>query len=162
MNDKDYQLLTEQYTPMIHHLLKKLSIYKNKEEFVQIGLISIWEAWQNYKEDKGKFHSYLYMYMRGRFLDELKRRSKEEQQTVYPEEAFWETAGSHMLTLDEHYIQTLCSTLTAKEAKWVSYFSIQQLTIAEIAAKEHVSKSAVKAWKKGAVEKLRKILAQQM
>ncbi|MDL0437814.1 sigma factor-like helix-turn-helix DNA-binding protein, partial [Niallia sp. SS-2023] len=53
-------------------------------------------------------------------------------------------------------------TLTAKEAKWVSYFSIQQLTIAEIAAKEHVSKSAVKAWKKGAVEKLRKILAQQM
>ncbi|WP_206631468.1 hypothetical protein, partial [Mesorhizobium sp. M7A.F.Ca.MR.362.00.0.0] len=80
----------------------------------------------------------LYMYMRGRFLDELKRRSKEEQQTVYPEEAFWETAGSHMLTLDEHYIQTLCSTLTAKEAKWVSYFSIQQLTIAEIAAKEHI------------------------
>ncbi len=162
MKEKDYQSLAEQYTPMIHHILKKLSIYKNKEEFIQIGLVSIWEAWQNFNEEKGRFSSYLYMYMRGRFLDELKRRSKEEQQTVYPEEAFWETVGIQMLDTDEeHYIQTLCKTLTPKETKWVMYFCIQQLTTTEIAAKEHVSKSAVKAWKKGAVEKLRKILSKQ-
>jgi len=162
MKETDYQLLAEQYTPMIYHTLKKLSIYKNKEEFIQIGLVSIWEARQNFNEEKGRFSSYLYMHMRGRFLDELKRRSKEEQQTVYPEEAFWETVGIQMLETDEeHYIRTLCTTLTAKETKWVMYFCIQQLTTAEIAAKEHVSKSAVKAWKKGAVEKLRKVLSNQ-
>ncbi|MED4039168.1 sigma-70 family RNA polymerase sigma factor [Niallia taxi] len=159
MIDSEYRILVEQYTPMIHHMLKKLAIYKNKEEFMQIGLISIWEAHENYKEEKGRFSSYLYMHMKGRLLDELKRRSKEEQRTVYPEEAFWETAASAFtFTDDEPYIQALCKSLTKREAKWVIYTFIQQLTISEIAAKENVSKSAVKGWKKGAIIKLKRLL----
>ncbi len=33
-----FEGLAEQYTSMIHHMIKKLAIYKNKEEFFLLGL----------------------------------------------------------------------------------------------------------------------------
>lgn len=78
-----YEELVAQFEPMIFHLIKKLAIYKNKEEFYQIGLISIWQAWDKFQPQKGKYSSFLYQHMRGRFLDELKRNTKDDEQKCY-------------------------------------------------------------------------------
>ncbi|MGP7818125.1 sigma-70 family RNA polymerase sigma factor [Niallia sp. 01092] len=154
-----FESLVEQYTPMIHHMIKNLSIYKNKEEFVQLGLISIWEASHTFQPEKGKYSSYLYRHMWGRFVDELKKRTKEQERYVHPEEEFWSVIESPSLyTEDEYMIRQLCKPLTDCQTKWVIYTIIHQMTIKEIAEKENVSPSAVKWWKKGAVEKLRVIL----
>lgn len=157
MESKKFEQLVAQFEPMIFHLIKKLAIYKNKEEFYQIGLISIWEAWDKFQPQKGKYSSFLYQHMRGRFLDELKRNTKNEEQKCYIGEDFWELIESPALYLEEeHYIRSLCASLTPGEVNWVIYTFIHQLTVKEIAAKEHVSPSAVKWWKKGALEKLQK------
>ncbi|GKU83526.1 sigma-70 family RNA polymerase sigma factor [Niallia sp. NCCP-28] len=159
MYESNIEILIEQYTPMIYHMIQKLSIYKNKEEFIQIGLISIWETAHTFHSDKGQYSSYLYKHMRGRFLDELKKRTKDQERYVHPEEEFWSYIESPELYKEEEYaIRQLCKTLTDCQTKWVIYTIIYQWTIKEIAEKEKVSLSAVKWWKKGALEKLRSIL----
>ncbi|WP_445491799.1 sigma-70 family RNA polymerase sigma factor [Niallia sp. 03133] len=154
-----FEELVEQYSPMIQHMINKLSIYKNKGEFFQIGLISIWEATNTYQPEKGKYSSYLYRHMWGRFVDELKKQTKDQERHVHPEEEFWLMIESPSLYTEEEYaIRQLCKPLTDCQTKWVIYTIIHQMTIREIAEKENVSLSAVKGWKKGAVEKLRMVL----
>lgn len=159
MVGKNYEQLVEEFTPMIHHMMKKLAIYKDKQEFFQIGLISIWETRRNFNKEKGKYSNYLYRHMQGRFLDELKRRTREAERNDYPREAFWTMIESPVLYREEEeYIKGLCDELTEGETKWVIATFVHQLTVKEIAKKEQVSLSAVKWWRKGAKEKLKQTL----
>ncbi len=159
MKGKTYDQLVEEFTPMIHHMMKKLAIYKDKPEFYQIGLISIWETTNTFNEEKGKYSNYLYRHMQGRFLDELKRRTREAERSTYPSEEFWEVMESPVLYREEaDYIKGLCYELNEGETKWVIATFVEQLTVQEIAKKEQVSPSAVKWWRKGAKEKLKQTL----
>jgi RNA polymerase sigma factor (sigma-70 family) len=156
---KNYEQLVEEFTPMIHHMIKKLLIYKDKQEFFQIGLISIWETMSHFKEEKGKYSNYLYRHMQGRFLDELKRRTREAERNAYPSEEFWALMESPILYREEEdYIKDLCKELSERETNWVIATFVHQMTVEEIAQNERVSPSAVKWWRKGAKEKLKRIL----
>ena len=159
MEGKTYDQLVEEFTPIIHHMMKRMTIYKDKQEFFQIGLISIWETMSTFDEEKGKYSNHLYRHMQGRFLDELKRRTREAERSAYPSEEFWEVMESPILYREEEdYIKGLCYELNEGETKWVMFTFIEQLTVKEIAKKEQVSPSAVKWWRKGAKEKLKRTL----
>lgn len=159
MEGKNYEQLVEEFTPMIHHMIKKLLIYKDKQEFFQIGLISIWETMSHFKEEKGKYSNYLYRHMQGRFLDELKRRTREAERNDYSSEEFWALMESPILYREEEdYIKDLCKELSERETTWVIATFVHQMTVEEIAQNERVSPSAVKWWRKGAKEKLKRIL----
>lgn len=156
MDRKSYDQLVREFTPMIHHMIKKLAIYKDKDEFMQMGLISIWEASGNFNQEKGGYSNYLYRHMRGRFLDELKKRGRQADRSAYPKDEFWDLLISPELYKEEEdYMRGLCYGLSKYETKWVIDTFIYQLTVREIAEKEQVSLSAVKWWKKGAKEKLK-------
>jgi len=159
MKEYKFEHLVEQFTPMIHHMIRKLAIYTNKEEFFQIGLISIWETTHTFQPEKGAYSSYLYQHMWGRFVDELKKRKRDQEKLIHPKEEFWSLLESPPLYKEEEYaIRQLCKPLTDCQTKWVIYTIIYQWTIKEIAEKEKVSLSAVKCWKKGALEKLRQLV----
>ncbi|CAI9395156.1 sigma-70 family RNA polymerase sigma factor [Niallia sp. Sow4_A1] len=159
MEGKTYDQLVEEFTPMINHMMKKLTIYKDKQDFFQIGLISIWETTKTFNPEKGKYSNYLYRHMWGRFLDELKRRTREAERNAYPSEEFWEVMESPILYREEEdYVKGLCKELSEGETTWVVDTFVHQLTVKEIAQKERVSPSAVKWWRKGAKEKLKRTL----
>src|SRR5690606_14313805 len=96
-----FEEFVEQYTPMIHHIMRSLHIYKNSEEFYQIGIIALWEAYMRFEPDKGKFSTFAYSYMKGRMMTELTKQSKTEERSVYPEETFWD------MSIDENNYQPL-------------------------------------------------------
>lgn len=47
---------------MIYQIIRSLHIYKNEEEFYQIGLIGLWEAQQRFDEQKGRFFNFAYSF----------------------------------------------------------------------------------------------------
>jgi RNA polymerase sigma factor (sigma-70 family) len=153
---EDFEMLAAQYQPMIRKIIRTLSIYKNEEDFLQIGLIALWEAHEKFNPEKGEFTNYAYTSIKGKFLTEMTRTNKEEEQQVYAKEEFWETiedAGSEV-PFEKKLILSYCGELTANQTKWVLYTVLDNMTVLEIAAREKVSLSAVKAWRKGAKEKL--------
>ncbi|CAM3572184.1 hypothetical protein GCM10009865_09690 [Aeromicrobium ponti] len=154
---ESFKQIAAQYEPMIHKIMNNLNIYKNKDEFFQLGLISLWEAWKKFDSEKGKFVTYAFSYVKGKMLKELTIQTSYDQQCVYPEEEFWGLIeaphGSEPIPINNLF--SICSTLTANQKKWVIYTFQFEISVQEIAAKEKVSLSAVKAWRHGAREKLK-------
>ncbi|MEJ9210446.1 sigma-70 family RNA polymerase sigma factor [Bacillus smithii] len=158
---ESFEQLAEKYSPMIHAIMNKLHIYKNKHEFYQLGLIALWEAQRNFQPEKGAFASYAYSFIKGRMLTELSnaRRWEEATSTLLEE---INTRFSKFPINDEPFekeiLLSYCNTLTSKQKFWVIATFYEGLTTKEIAQKASVSESAVKKWKKGALEKLKQQL----
>lgn len=141
--------------------MNKLHIYKNKHEFYQVGLIALWEAKRNFQPEKGTFAGYAYSFIKGRMMTELAHAKRWEEATT----AFLEETNAGFLEapdndewIEKEILLSYCKTLTPKQKLWVIAALYEGLTTKEIAAKENVSESAVKKWKKGALEKLKQQL----
>ena len=141
---------------MIHKIIQSLHIYRNQDEFYQTGLIGLWEASQAYNEGKGRFSNYAYSYMKGKMLTQMNQDNQYLGKHVLSKKEVWKNIeDQESLYLEKETFQTYCDGLTEKEAIWVIAFSIEQLTIKEIAEREKVSLSAVKRWRSGAIRKLK-------
>jgi DNA-directed RNA polymerase len=149
--------IAEQYQELIYHLINKLHIYRDKEEFYQTGLIALWEAYEKFDDQKAAFLSYAYALVRGRMLDLLKQKKRLEERNVYPDEEFWmhkeNTSEETPLELD--ILHLYCIGMTEKQVKWTILTFYHGMSVREIASLEQVTMSAVKKWKKLALEKIR-------
>lgn len=153
---ENFEQFEKQYKPMIWSIIHSLHIYKNQEEFYQTGLIALWQAHLRFDETKGSFISYAYSYIRGKILTELTVRKKCEDVSVTPKEEFWELIEDEngQQPLEKENVLSYCTRLTDNQKKWVLYTALADMSIKEIAEFENVSMSAVKAWRKGARDKL--------
>lgn len=153
-----FEELAVKYEPMIYHVIHSLNIYKNRDEFYQTGLIALWEAHLRFDEEKGKFSTYAYSYIKGRMLRELSKHRRNEAYTVFPkEETFWEMKEDEddFQPLEMPMLLSYCHGLTEKQKQWVVYTFYYGMTVREIAEVEKVSQSAVKKWRTGAMKKIK-------
>src|SRR5689334_10504055 len=81
----EFEQLATEYSNMIHSIIHSLRIYKNHDEFYQVGLIALWEGSQHYDEQKGIFAPYIYKFIRGKLLTTLKKEKNLDDRYVYPE-----------------------------------------------------------------------------
>ncbi|WP_442598754.1 sigma-70 family RNA polymerase sigma factor [Neobacillus sp. D3-1R] len=153
---ESFEELAVQYQPMIYKIIRSLSLYKNKDEFYQIGLIALWDASKAFDANKGNFTNYAYTFIKGRILTDLNKTKKLEERNIYPEEEFWEMIpnSEQENPMEELLLESHCHTLTPHQRKWLYYTCVDQLTVKEIAEKERVSISAVKNWRAGARKRL--------
>lgn len=157
---ESFEQLSAQYQPMIHKIIRTLSIYKNQEEFYQIGLIALWDASKRYDAKKGNFTNYAYTFIKGRIMTELSKTKKLEERYIFPEEEFWDliTDSEKVQPLEKHVLGSLCYALTDHQRKWLEYTCLDSLSVKEIAQMEKVSVSAVKSWRAGARRKLKDLI----
>nr|WP_310795881.1 sigma-70 family RNA polymerase sigma factor [Heyndrickxia oleronia] len=147
----------EEYSPMIYQIIHSLHIYKNHDEFYQIGQIALWEASKQFDETKGAFLSYAYATIKGRILTEITKQKRQEERNIYPKEEFWEIQASPLSRKPLELADLLfyCKGLSPKQQKWVIGTFYYGKSLSEIAKEEKVSESAVKKWKKGAMDKIK-------
>ncbi|MCM3322732.1 MULTISPECIES: sigma-70 family RNA polymerase sigma factor [Cytobacillus] len=163
---QEFEVVLKSYEPMIFKIMRSLGIYREKEEYYQVGVIALWEAWERYDEGLGKpFISYAYACVRGKLLNELKRSINYAERWVVAEEEFWllvvgdETSDDSTVELE--FLRVCRGCLTEKQFKWVWYTLMYDHSIREIAIKEGVSISAVKQWREGARKSLRKKMGRE-
>jgi RNA polymerase sigma factor (sigma-70 family) len=154
---ESFEKLATKYEPMIYKIIHSLRIYKNWEEFYQIGLIGLWESSTRFDPTKGDFMNYAYTIVKGKILTEMTKSKLYEERNMYAKEEFWDCIedSNSAITLEENLLFSYCETLSNKQLKWLMYTLRQNLTVKEIAEKEGVSISAVKAWRTGAREKMK-------
>lgn len=154
---ESFEKLSAKYEPMIYKIIHSLHIYKNWEEYYQIGLIGLWEASTRFDPTKGDFMNYAYKIVKGKILTEMTKSNLHEERNIYAKEEFWECIedANSAITLEDNLLLSYCETLSKNQFKWLMYTVRYNLTVKEIAEKEGVSVSAVKAWRTGAREKIR-------
>lgn len=157
---ESFDQLAEQYEPMIWKILQSLHIYKNQDEFYQVALIALWEAYERFNPEKGSFTNYAYTFIKGRVMSAMTNSNKYENNCFYPEEEFWSVLedSAPLQVLEEDMIKSYCVDLTENQKKWVLYSIFDGLQIREIAQIEKVSISTVKGWKKGAKMKIKQTI----
>lgn len=150
-----FNVIAQQYEPMIHKIIQTLGIYKNRKEFFQTGLIALWQAAERYDQERGAFSSFAYSYIKGHLQTEMTKRNKYNERNVSVDEESWALIPDLSAKLPFEWEELDCDGLTEKEKKWLMYTVIHGLTVKEIATIENVSLSAVKLWRSGARKRLR-------
>lgn len=158
---EEFSVIAEQYTPMINRIIRSLMIYKNQDEYFQIGLIALWDAYSIYDPEKGSFLSIAYSMVKGRILHGLRDETKANL-FVSPFEPGSGQIENTLLTedtpLQHEYLLAYCDGLTESQKNWVLLTFDAQMTISEIAVQQNVTIAAVKSWRRSTLKKLRNAL----
>ncbi|CAH0345881.1 sigma-70 family RNA polymerase sigma factor [Bacillus sp. CECT 9360] len=160
---EDFSKLADQYSPMIHKIIRTLSIYKNKEEFFQIGLIALWEAQTKFDPTKGSFLNFAYLIVKGRMLNELRKENRYDSRNKSFEIESIDISTKVMVRDEPFLIENLqfyCEGLTRNQAHWLILTFQEERSHSEIAEQLGVSVAAVKSWRQSALKKLRKKAAE--
>ncbi|WP_231563803.1 sigma factor [Anoxybacillus sp. KU2-6(11)] len=57
-------------------MIRKLHIRRHVDEYMQIGLIALWEAYERYDETKGSFCTFAFKMIRWRIVSQLRKETK--------------------------------------------------------------------------------------
>jgi len=90
---KDLQLIENRsfedvlisFEPMIKSQMKKLRIYKNHDNFFQLGRIGLWEAYKEYDPARGTFQTLAIIKVRGEMLEQLKKERVHDERYTHVE-----------------------------------------------------------------------------
>ncbi|GAE31329.1 sigma factor [Halalkalibacter hemicellulosilyticus] len=83
IENRTFAEVAKQYEPLIRGQIKKLNIYRNREEFYQVGLIGLWRAYEQYDQEKGSFSTIALFKVRGCLLDFLRKEARYSEQHIY-------------------------------------------------------------------------------
>ncbi|MEG6573406.1 sigma-70 family RNA polymerase sigma factor [Caldibacillus debilis] len=155
---EDFDRLAEQYRPLILSVLRNLNIYQNREDFFQIGLIHLWQAYLNYKPEKGNFSAYAYITVRRGIVRELKKWKRKEGIEHDVDENYWNSVKEEPKAAEMAFIKDAVCRLPESEREFVIRHFIWGYSLREIAEMENSAYATVKLKKKRALEKLRKAL----
>ncbi|MFY4776763.1 sigma-70 family RNA polymerase sigma factor [Metabacillus sp. RGM 3146] len=153
MKEKEFEELLGEYTPMIYHLIKKLHIYQNQQDFFYIASEALWQASLSADKEKGSVHSYYYNCMKGKLLNELTSQRKYYEKCIissdFPEEAA--ECSEYEDTIVKNTIMSFSGFLTDNQQKWLKGYCYEGLTLKQIANREKTTLASVKNWRKGAL-----------
>ncbi|MGL4819770.1 MAG: sigma-70 family RNA polymerase sigma factor [Bacilli bacterium] len=138
----------ESYERLIWHSIKRLHIYKDHDEFYQIGLIALWRAFRHYDASRGAFTTYAYATIEGHLKMQLRKQLRYTSDwATHKEETTMDCYPS--LRLLENC--TLCKEeYTVLKQKFESDW-----TFAQIAQKNGLSVNSVKTIYYRALKKLK-------
>lgn len=133
----------------------------------------MWNAYENYRPDKGPLATYFNYTIRNRMIDLLRQKTRmhhADKVVFYEEKQKMDTGNkskretvsyihgdSDIYVTDIYFWKQVKSQLTDNQWKWVYYYIVECMSIKEIAKREHVSVDAVKSWGRQARKKLRYI-----
>lgn len=162
--EKDFEKVVEEMHPMILSIIKRLNIYKNHEEFYQIALIALWEAYRSYNPTKAKFSTFAYHYIQGYLKTELQRQTRKDDNEHQPDDVGWNQIANQLKEESEHdewFLQDLIKQLKPKQQQFIDLHFMKGMKLTEIAEILGVSYPTVKYWRKQALAVLREKLMKE-
>lgn len=150
----EFEQLAAQYSNMIHSIIHSLHIYKDHDEFYQIGLIALWNAQENFDVTKGQFSTYAYSFIKGRMLNHLKKETKQENHCSAISEEDWVEIGYEDRFLEKEMLLSYFYHLTDKEKQWVLLRFYEGISNREIAERLELKVTSVRACERRAMKKV--------
>ena len=154
---KDFEVVLEQFVPMISACMRKLSIYKNHELYRQAGRIALWKAWIKFDEDKGDFAPYAYRSIYGGMLDELKKEKRQEEQAdlVEDEKLAVLLEKSLALSMGSEDLEIAIESLQAHERELLMWIFVEGISLQQAATRVGITIPGIKKRRERVLGKLR-------
>ncbi|WP_216829694.1 sigma-70 family RNA polymerase sigma factor [Alkalihalobacterium elongatum] len=148
--------VVEQYAPIVKKQLKQLNVFKDYEDYYQIGLIALWEAYERFDPQKGTFATFAMNTVRGKLLTQLYKEKTYATRHHITEEDFHQITDQNVATpLERELLAPYLEGLTERQQIWVKEAIMVGKATADIARDYKVSVHTVRSWKKGALKVLK-------
>lgn len=116
------------YTPMVHKVARKMDTSKlagfDYDDMISIGMDGICTAVNRYNIDKGKFNTYVYSYIKGLILKELRRYTSVKHGDLNHKQLSIEKLNEHgysfanMITDNTDYEELVLSPISNPKVGW--------------------------------------------
>lgn len=156
----NFEVLLEEYEPMIYHLLNKYHVRDPDNEYYQELAIALWQASRDYRVGEMKFSTYAYSKMNYRLIDLFRKnnRVRELSELLISERQDQLVFTESNYENDPVFLEQVKSQLTDREWLWFEGQILHGKRLVEIAEEYDVKANAVRHWKRRAVVKIRKLL----
>ncbi|MCK0470070.1 sigma-70 family RNA polymerase sigma factor [Halalkalibacter sp. APA_J-10(15)] len=161
IENRTFAEVAKQYEPLIRGQIKKLNIYRNREEFYQVGLIGLWKAYEQFDQEKGSFSTIALFKVRGCLLDFLRKEGRYSDHHIYGMDIvfdYMEDEGCLIAEWLDHNLDDYRKFLTDREVQWLYDTVIHDKKPAQIAHEQKVSTNTVATWRKKAKAKLQEAM----
>lgn len=151
---EDFVLIEEKYAPMISAIIRKLSIYRDHEDYRQIGKVALWQAWSRFDADKGDFTPFAFRTVHGAMLDTLTREGRYAKLFLLSE-------GEHFENLEfqvrDEKLPEWLSGIDLQDKEWqlLRELFVEDKGVKQLAALYGISVSGMKKKKARLLDKIR-------
>lgn len=146
---------------MISACIRKLHIYRDHEQYRQLGRIALWQAWTRFDDEKGNFTPFAYRTIWGMLIDEMKRENRLEQHVV-PAEDDLLTHQIEAKVLENNEwtcgLHKVIQALSSEERTLLHWLFTEACTQAECAKRAGISVAGIKKRRERLLKKLRGML----
>lgn len=142
------------YEPMIHSIIQQLNILYDKDEYMQVGRIAVFEAVNKFDSSKTSCSEsqFVYTLIRQRLIDEIRKVSRYQERQSPAEENIIEIQAAD----DSYKLEnTAQKVLNKREYQWFT-LTLSGYSLKETAELLKVSVSTAKNIRKSARDKLQK------
>ncbi|GGE70580.1 sigma-70 family RNA polymerase sigma factor [Priestia taiwanensis] len=145
------------YQGFIKNQIKRLKIDPRKfDEFYQVGMIGLWNAYRNYNPNKGTFTTCVFVHVRGSLLTALRDEHKYNKAHHFYDTTMCDFfQGKSDIVLQKEIIEGYCQRLSPTQQKVIISKFVHNKSFEEIATEEGVPLTKVRSWYRYALEKLR-------
>lgn len=157
-DDATFDSRIENYEPMIQSIIGKLNIRFDRDDYMQVGRMAVYNALSTYDDiaARGATESqFVYTRIYQRMIDEIRRVSRYTNAVSATEDDLLIESvggcGADTVLLAE--LRDMLGTLDRRELQWL-LLTLDGYTVVEIAAASGFSVSSVKNWRKSARRKL--------
>lgn len=155
---QEFEHVLAQYEPMISHSIRKLNIYRDHEQYRQVGRIALWRAWERFDTKKGDFTPFAYRSIRGAMLDELKREARHEERFMPAiNEVIIDSLGAEE-TREYTWLLEVLEQLDPHEKAYIQWTFVEKCSLAECAGRAGISVAGVKKRRERMMKKLREMM----
>ncbi|WP_033543116.1 sigma-70 family RNA polymerase sigma factor [Planococcus sp. CAU13] len=151
---KGFEEVDAQYAPMISALIRKMHIYRDHENYRQIGKVALWQAWIRFDGDKGDFTPFAFRTIHGAMLDELIREGRYSRIFLLSEGKHFEELE---MPLEENELPEWIGSipLNGKERRLLHELFVEDKAVRQLAELYGVSVAGMKKRKARLLEKIR-------
>lgn len=157
---RDFENLVVEMKPIIYSIIHKLNIYKNVDEYLQAGLIGLWDAYQAFNPEKGTFKTFAYYYIRGAILQELTKNRKKEDEEQFADDYQWQVIANTFVEKQDTgelvELFELIEKLPEQHQQLIDLHYSKGMKLKEIAEILGISYQTAKLWHRKILVELRK------
>jgi RNA polymerase sigma factor (sigma-70 family) len=145
------------YDKLIKNQIKQLKIYQQFDDYYQVGLIGLWDAYRKFDNTKSSFSAYAFTQVRGSLLTALRKEHRYKQSHHFYDTTMFEFfQGKSDNVLQKEIMEMYCKRLSPDQRKVIMGRFYDQKTFEEIAAEEGVSLSIIRSRYRYAIKKLKR------
>ncbi|ATP39739.1 hypothetical protein CSE16_06555 [Solibacillus sp. R5-41] len=156
---QSFETVYEEHEKLINQVMFHLKIYRNFDEFYQLGRIALWEAMVKFNPAKSSFEPFAFMMIKFKMLKEMSQLNHISQyESVLDETQFQLTLDVQHATKDEFNEIEWLSTLPKEEKILLKLVYFEDKTNRDIAKLFGCTEEAIKKRRQRLIKKLQRNL----